>query len=78
MEPDVLQLVQVCSDYFAHQTIELEEGCTVKEFCTKNGLKTKAFNIFLNLEYLPEGMIDQPPHDVILMDKDNTPKLHVI
>ena len=69
MHPDVLPLVPVCSKHFAHQVIDSEKGCTVKEFCTQNKLNPKHFNIFLTVEHLPEGMRDQPPRDVILMNK---------
>ena len=68
MEPDVLPLVPVCSEHFAHKVIDSEEGCRVKEFCTQNKLNTAAFNIFLTMEHLPEAMRNQPPRDVILMD----------
>ena len=69
MELDVLPLVPVCSEHFAHRVINSEEECTVEQFCTQNGLKTKAFNVFLAMEHLPEGMRDQPPRDAILMNR---------
>ena len=65
MEPDVLQLVPVCSGYFAHRVVD--EVCEVQQFCTQNRLISKV--VFLNVEYLPEEMRDQSPRDVILMDK---------
>lgn len=69
VEPDVLPLVPVCSEHFAHKVINSEEECTVKEFCLQKGLNSRAFNIFLTVEHLPEGMRDKPPCDVILMDR---------
>ena len=57
----------VFSEHFAHKVIE--EECEVQHFCTQNRLNTTAFNIFLIVEHLPEGMRDQPPRDVILMNK---------
>ena len=69
MEPDYLPLVPVCSKYFAHKVIDSEEGCNVDEFCSQNKLNSKGFNMFLDVEHLPERMRDQPPHDVILMKK---------
>ena len=69
MEPDVLPLVPICSEHFAHKSIDSEEGCTVKQFCAENRLSQKAFNLFLTVEHLPEGMRAQPPRDVILMDR---------
>ena len=69
MQPDVLSLVPVCSEYFAHKVIDSEEGCTIQQFCTQNRSNPTAFNIFLTVEHLPKRMRDQPPHDVILMDK---------
>jgi hypothetical protein len=61
--------VPVCSEYFAHKVFDSEEGCTVQQFCAQNGLSQRAFNIFLTVEHLPEGMRDRPPRDVILMDR---------
>ena len=69
VEPDVLPLVPVCSEHFAHEIIDSEGGCTVKEFCSQKGLNSRAFNIFLTVKHLPEGMRDKTPRDVILMDK---------
>jgi hypothetical protein len=69
VEPDVLPLVPVCSEYFAHKVIDSEEGLPAQQFCTQNGLNPTAFNVFLTVEHLPEGMRDQPPRDVILMDR---------
>ena len=62
MEPDVLQLVPVCPEYFTHKTID--EECKDQQFCAEN-----VNIIFLNMEHLPEEMRDQSPRDVILMDK---------
>ena len=67
MQPDVLPLVPVCSEHFAHKVIDSEKGCTVKEFCSQNRLKS--LYVFLTVEHLPEGMRYQPPRDVILMNK---------
>ena len=69
MQPDVLPLVPVCSQHFAHKIIDSEEGCTIKEFCIQNKLNATTFNIFLTVEHLPKGMRDQPPHDAILMNR---------
>ena len=69
MKPDVLPLVPVCSENFAHKVIDSEEGLSVQQFCSQNKLNTTAFNIYLTMEHLPEGMRDQPPRDVILMDR---------
>ena len=59
----------VCSEHFAHEVIDSEDGLTVQQFCTQNRLKPRAFNIFLTVEHLPEGMRDQRPRDVILMNR---------
>ena len=59
----------VCSEHFAHKIIDSEEGLPFQQFCTQNGLSQKAFNMFLTVEHLPEGMRDQPPRDVILMNR---------
>ena len=67
MQPDVLPLVPVCSEHFAHNVIE--EECTIQQFCTQNRLNSKAFNIFLHVEHLPERMRCQQPRDVILMNR---------
>ena len=67
MEPDVLQLVPVCSEHFAHKKIDSKKY--VQQFCTQKGLNTAAFNMFLTVEHLPEGMREQPARDVILMDR---------
>ena len=69
MESDVLPLVPVCSEYFAHQVINSEEGCTIEEFCSQNKLNSKGFNMFLDVEHLPDRIMDQPPHDAILMNR---------
>ena len=69
MEPNVLPLVLICSEYFAHKVIDSEEGCTVQQFCTQNKLNTASFNTFLTVEHLPERMRDQTPRDVILMNR---------
>ena len=69
MLPDVLPLVPVCSENFAHKVVNSEEGLSVQQFCSQNKLNTAAFNIFLTMEHLPKEMRDQPPRDVILMDK---------
>ena len=71
MEPDVLPLVPVCSEYFAHKVINSEEECTVEEFCSQNNLNSKRLNMFIDVEHLPErmSMRDQPPHDAILMNR---------
>ena len=69
MEPDVLPLVPVCLEHFAHEVIDSEEGISAQQFCIQNGLNTAAFNMFLTVEHLPERMRDQPPRDVILMDR---------
>ena len=69
MQPDALPLVPVCSENFAHKVIDSEEGLSVQQFCSQNKLNTTAFNIFLTVEHLPEGMRDQPPRDAILMDR---------
>ena len=73
MKPDALQLVPVCSEHFARKIFQKGGDCEVQKFCKKNYLNTTAFNIFLNLEHLPQWMRDQLPqaHDVILMDKVN-------
>ena len=78
MEPDVLPLVPVCSEYFTHKVIQSEEGCTVQQFCAQNGLSQKSFNLnmFLTVEHLPEGMRALPPRDIILMDRVSK-NLHV-
>ena len=67
MEPDVLQLVPVCSEHFAHKVIEKE--CEVQQFCAQNMLKPTAFNIFLTVKHVPERIGYQPPRDVILMNR---------
>ena len=59
----------VCSHHFAHKDINAEEECTIEEFCTRNKLSPKALNVFLTVEHLPERMREQPPRDVILMDR---------
>ena len=61
----------VYPEHFAHKVIDSEKGCTVQDFCMRNRLNTRAFNIFLTVENLPEleGIRDLPPRDVILMDK---------
>jgi hypothetical protein len=69
VQPDVLPLVPVCSEHFAHRNIESEEGLSAQQFCTENCLNTTALNIFLTVEHLPERMRAQPPRDVILMDR---------
>ena len=69
MQPDVLLLVPVCSEHFAHKIINSEEGCIIQQFCTQNRLNPTAFNLFIAVEHLPKRMRDQPPRDVILMDK---------
>jgi hypothetical protein len=69
VEPDALQLVPVCTEHFAHKVIDSMEGLPAQQFCTQNRLNPTAFNIFLTVEYLPEGMRDQPPRDVILMNR---------
>ena len=69
MEPNVLPLVPICSEHFAHKVIDSEEGISAHQFCTQNSLRRAAFNMFLTMEDLPEGMGDQPPRDVILMDR---------
>ena len=69
VEPDVLPLVPVCSEYLAHKVIDSEDGCTVEEFCSQNKLNSKGLNMFLDVGHLPERMRDQPPRDVILMNR---------
>ena len=69
MEPDILPLVPLCSEHFAHKVIDSEEGLSAQQFCTQNGLSTAAFNLFLTVEHLPKELRDQPPRDVILMDR---------
>ena len=67
MEPDVLPLVPVCSEHFAHEVIDSKKY--IKDFCIQKGLNPAAFNIFLTVEHLPKGMRDQTLRDVILMDR---------
>jgi hypothetical protein len=69
VEPDVLPLVPVCSEHFTYEVIDSEEELSAQQFCTQNGLNTTAFNMFLTVEHLPKGMRDQPPRDVILMNR---------
>jgi hypothetical protein len=69
MEPDTLKLVPVCLEHFAHEVIDSEEGLPAQQFCTQNRLNPTAFNMFLTVEHLPEGMRDQPLRDVILMNR---------
>ena len=69
MEPDVLPLVPVCSEHFAHKVIDSEEECTVQQFCALNGLRQKVFNVFFSMDHLPKGMRGQQPLDVILMHR---------
>ena len=71
MEPDVLPLVPVCSEHFAHKVINSEEECTVEEFCKQNNYdKSKSLQHFpYYMEDLPEGMREQPIWDAILMDR---------
>ena len=68
-DPKVLPLVPVCSEHFAHKVIDSEEGLSAQQLCTQNRLNTAALNTFLTMDHLPEGMRDQPPRDVILMDR---------
>ena len=82
MPPDVLPLVPACSEYITDKAIDEKEGCTVQQFCTQNELNPNAFSIFLSMEYPPEGMKDQSPRDVILINKvhyhtDSTAVVHV-
>ena len=67
-DPKVLPLVPVCSEHFDHKVIDSEEGLSAQQLCTQNRLNTAAFNTFLTKDHLPEGMRDQPPRDIILMD----------
>jgi hypothetical protein len=67
VQPDVLPLVPVCSEHFTRKAMDSDRRCT--EFCMQNGLNTTAFNIFLTVEHLPADMRDQPPRDVILMNR---------
>jgi hypothetical protein len=69
MEPNVLPLVPVCPEHFAHKVIESEKGCTVQQFCKQYRLSQNALNIFLTMDHLPKEMRDQPPRDVILMNR---------
>ena len=69
MQPDVLPLVPVCSEYFAHKVINSEEECTIQQLCVQNRLNPTAFNIFLTVGHLPKRMRDQPSRDVILMNE---------
>jgi hypothetical protein len=69
VEPDVLPLVPVCSEYFAHEVIVYEEGCTIQQFCTQKRLNPKAFNMFLTVEHLPDERRDIQSRDIILMDR---------
>ena len=69
MEPDVLPLVPICSQHFAHKVIYSEEECTFQQFCALNGLSQKAFNVFLTMDHLPKRMRAQQPLDVILIHR---------
>ena len=69
MQLDELSLVPVCSEHFAHEVITPDKDLSAQQFCKQNKLTTTALNMFLAVEHLPEGMRDQPPHDVILMDR---------
>ena len=69
MQPDVLPLVPICSEHFAHKVIDSEGGLSAQQFCTQNRLSTAAFNLFLTVEHLPKEMRNQPPRDIILMDR---------